>query len=830
MQAISQGDEPAEPVGEDRGPPVANTGIPPLIPITLALLAGQMLIGWRLALPPALLLGLGGISLATAVWPRRRLPALLLVAFAWGNWSAARVADPVLPRGHIAHWCDGSAPLVEARLLRDPEAGSTRSRLLLEAERVEAAGGPERVTGRILLTVRSLHHDWRAGDRLRARLRLRRPRNFGNPGEFDYEGYLARQGIYVTGFLLDDERIERIERPLRSPWLSAWRRGIGEVIDAHLGGDEGAMLRALIIGDTAAIAPELRRQFAVAGVSHVLSISGLHVGLVATLAYLFWRWLLGRSRWLLLRANVPKLAGALSVVPVALYAGIAGSNTATIRSVIMVLVFLGAVLVDRRGDPLVSLAVAALAISLLWPGALLDISFQLSFVAVLFLVLAMERFWPWWAEWEERHLVRLRGGVMRHARPAAAYAAVSAAAFLGTAPLTAFHFNQISWVALLANALVVPVLGTVTVSLGLTAALLYPLSALLAGVLVDAAWPSLWLGRQLVRFFATFPHAALRVVTPSVTELAIAYALLLCLLCGAGRRRLCTVGLLALLALLDAGGWYCDRFHRPDLRVTFLSVGQGDSAVVECPGSAVMVIDGGGLGDGSFDVGERLIAPFLWGRKIGRIDTVVMSHPQWDHYGGLAYLVRQFRPREFWSTGDVAHDSVRFSDLENALDAAGVRRVTLGPGMIRRCGDAVVRALGPTKRSESINDRSLVLQVERSGGRVLFTGDIEREGEAALLGTTDGRLRSTVLKVPHHGSATSSTAAFVAAVHPVWAVASVGFENRFGFPQAKTLATYAEAGVRLHRTDRDGAVRLTIHRGGSATVQVTRQGRAGDFP
>ncbi len=812
----------AAPVNHSPRPGPAASRLPPLIPLTVALLAGQLLGGWRLVLPPGLLGALAVGGLVVAAVPRARLPALALVVFAWGNWSAARVVFPVFPENHVSRWCGRATHVVEARLLRDPDRGATRSRLVLAAEEVRAADGWRATRGRILVTVRHLHRDWYAGDRLRLRLRLRRPRNFGNPGEFDYEAYLARRGIYVTGFVFDDAAIDLVARPLRSDWLTVWRRGVGRLIDAHLGGDERAILRALIIGDSAAIDPALRRRFAAAGVSHVLSISGLHIGLVAALAYLLWRWLLGRSRRLLLQANVPKLATALAVVPVVLYAGIAGGGIATLRAVIMVLVFLGAVLVDRRGHLLVSLAVAALVISVLWPGAVLDISFQLSFVAVLFLVLAMQRFWPWWAEWEERHLVRLRTGPIRHARIVAAYAAVSATAFVATTPLTAFHFNQVSWVALLANAVVVPLLGTVTVALGLSAALLYPLSRALAGLLVDAAWPSLWLGGHLVSAFAALPHAALRVVTPSVPELGIAYALLLAVLCLEGKKRAQVIVALLLLAGADAAWWYGDRFERSALRVTFLSVGQGDSAIVECPGAAVMVIDGGGLGDGSFDVGERLIAPFLWRRKIARVDTLVMSHPQFDHYGGLIFLARQFEPREFWSTGDVARGSVHFAELQQALRDAGTRRVALSAGSERRCGDAVVRIVGPRDGSTSVNDRSLVLEVERAGARVLFTGDIEREGEAALLAAAVP-LRSSILKVPHHGSNTSSTPAFVAAVRPRWAVASLGFENRFGFPRARTLSTYAAVGARLLRTDRDGAIRVRIDDRGRATVRATRR-------
>jgi competence protein ComEC len=793
--------------------------VPPLLAVTGALLLGQVLIGGAVALPLTLVAigcALGAIGLG---WGPTRLAAAMLFAFVLGNWTAARVVAPDLDAQHVATVAAGRTAHIEGRLRDDPERAPHRTRLRLDVERIHTASGSESVHGRVLVTIRRSTRTWFGGDRIHVALQLRRPRNFGNPGEFDYEAYLARHGVYVTAFLPDDARIELVERPASTGALAAWRRRVGALIDQHLPDPERGLLRALIIGDTASVAREVQDAFVAAGVSHVLSISGLHIGMVAAFGYLLWRWILARSRWLLLRGNVPKLAVAASVVPVLLYAGIAGGNTATVRSVLMVLVFLGAVLVDRQRDLLVSLAVAALIISLATPGAVLDISFQLSFVAVLALVLTMERFWPWWREWEERHLVRLRGGWLRLARPIAAYFAVSIAALAATTPLTAFHFNRVSVVALIANAVVVPLLGTAAVALGLLAALSTPLSHALATLWIWAAWPCLWLGARLVTLFAELPSAALHVVTPSLFELALIYAGLLTLLLARGRSRRLALGLIAVLALGDVAWWGRARFLRPDLRITFLSVGQGDSAVIECPGRTVIVVDGGGLGDGSFDVGERLIAPVLWRRKIARIDTMVMSHPQWDHFGGLTYLARHFRPREFWENGDHAA-GVRFAALEAALLAAGTRRVVARPGLTRSCGDGIVRVLAPSTAAGSINDRSVVLQLERGGTRVLFTGDIERDGEHALLASTDGRLASQVVKVPHHGSATSSAPRFVAAVAPQLAVASLGIENRFGFPHGRVVQTYRDAGSTFLRTDRDGAVIVTIARDGTVAWQT----------
>jgi len=804
-----------------------SASLPPLVVLTVGLLSGQLLAGGCMVATTGVAVALAAAGLLAAVWRPVRLLAMAALVAVWGNWSTARQLWPALPHEHIATYAKvgrGDSVALEATVAGDPSTRDRQIRLVLETTRSGADGGWHPVFGSILLTVRDPQRAWLAGDTVRARLALRRPRNFGNPGEFDYEAYLARRGLYVTAFLADDAALELVDRVPDSPWLIRWRRGVGALINDTLPPPEREVLRALIIGDAAAVPAPLQRAFVNAGVNHVLSISGLHVGMVAAIGYALWRWLLGRSRWLLLRANVPKLSVTAGAMFVLLYAGIAGSNPATLRSVIMVLVFVGGVLVNRQRDFLVSLAAAALLISLIEPGAVLDVSFQLSFVAVLFLVLMMTRFARWWRHWEDRHLVRLRRGVIRWLRPAAAYLAVSASALVGTAPLTAFHFNQVSWIALLANAVVVPLLGTVAVACGLAAALLFPVSTTLARAAVIAAWPGLWLGDRAVELFAAVPHAALRIVSPTVFELGLLYGALLTALCVSGRARRAGLGLISVLALADGSWWYWERMHHRDLRVTFLSVGQGDSAVVECPPDTVMVIDGGGVGDGSFDVGERLIAPYLWSRKIAGVDIMAMSHPQWDHYGGLTFVAREFAPREFWSTGDVAATSVHFAALQAALDEGQVARVTLTANMQRHCGDVLVRVLSPAAaKSVSVNDRSLVLQLEYAGRRVLFPGDIERDAEAAIVAATDGQLTSAILKVPHHGSATSSTPAFVAAVAPRWAVASVGLANRFGFPHVGTLRTYAEHAVKMLRTDLDGAVTTSIDVAGRTVVQTHRR-------
>ncbi len=753
----------------------------------------------------------------------RRLAAAAL-AFTLGHAAAAHVYRPTFPADHVAN-----APLhvtlpLEATLTADPEINDERARLRLAVTRMQTESGWRPARGQVLLTVWQLRSNWYAGDQVRLHAALRRPRNFGNPGEFDYEGYLARQGIYVTAFVADDADFERVGHtggPI-AEWLRGWRGGVAALFRRTLPEPQAAVLSALIVGTQTALPRGLRAAFSRAGVSHVLSISGLHVGLVAAAGYALSRWLLARSRRLLLTVNVPKLAGGLSLVPVLLYAGIAGSNVATARSVIMIVVFVAAVLVDRQRDLIVSLAVAAIAILLYSPGAALDISFQLSFLAVFGLLLGLERFWPWWRRWEEARLVRLRGWTARLWRPLAVYVAVSVSALAATAPLTALHFNQVSLVAPVANAVVVPLLGSAAVVLGLLAALLYGVSETLAQACVVVAGPCVALGLWLVQVCAAIPYAALRIVTPTLLELALLYAALFALVRMSGRVRVSSLAFLGLLALGDGAWWYADRYHRSNLRVTFLSVGQGDSAVIEFPGADVMVVDGGGLGGDSFDVGERVIAPFLWSRKIGRVDYLVLSHPEWDHYGGLGFLAANFSPREFWSNGTSA-PSMRFSDLQWQLLEHGVQRVALHRGTQRHIGavDVIVQAPPQQREGLSVNNQSLVLSLAFGGTRVLFTGDIEAPAEDELVASADGTLASAVLKVPHHGSHTSSSPRFLDVVAPRLAVVSDGFENRFGFPHDDVVARYAAHHCRLARTDLDGAVRVRI--GAEGTIEARTQ-------
>jgi competence protein ComEC len=474
--------------------------------------------------------------------------------------------------------------------------------------------------------------------------------------------------------------------------------------------------------------------------------------------------------------------------------------------------------------------VAALVLSWARPGSVLDLSFQLSFVSVASIAVGMQRL--------QRRLPACgrgagRGRLHRGVVLVAAAVGTSLCATVGTAPLTAFHFNQVSLAGLVANVVAVPVFSAAVIAVLGGAFLVLcgvdvPAAGCLrlAGVLIDA-------GTAFVSTVAGVPGAALRVVTPTPIELAIAYAALGCVLAPRGRwRRLVTVGV-ALAALIDAGYWVRSRYFRPELRVTFLDVGQGDAAVVEFPGSAVVVIDGGGFPGSDFDVGARVVAPFLWQRKVARLDAVAMSHGDADHAGGLAYLVAEFAPREFWWNGR-AEAGAAVARVRDALQRAGVveRRLSrstppwrIGPVDVRPLHPVAAAAEGEPRGSA--NDASLVLRLGWGNAAVLFTGDIEARGEAELVARGDEQLHSTVLKVPHHGSRTSSSERLLDAVRPAVGVVSLGFLNRYGFPHPEVLRRYGDRGVCVLRTDAAGAVVVHVRPDGLRTEPACDAGDGG---
>jgi competence protein ComEC len=780
-----------------------------LLPLTAGVLGGgaaacdATVAAWLVLAAAALALG----SAVVVVRREHRVVPLALLAGLAAGAARALVAAAPPPFDHVARHA-GRLPVAIRGTIVASDRAISGVHLVVRARRYRSAAGEGRVGGDVGVSIAHPARPWDPGTRVTIVGRLRIPRGFGNPDGYDVRRTLARRGILVTMFLWDDRAVEERLPPLRGMGPSAMRalarvrRALGAAIDDAAAEPARGFLHAVLLGEDGAFADEPRRALARTGLSHVTSVSGFHLAAVAAAAVVGLRWLLLRWERAALRWNVAKIAALATVPAIAAYAALAGGSIPASRSLLMYGVLLAALVGNRRTDGLRSLAAAALVLALAVPDVAADISFELSFASVAALILAARL----------DGTVRPEGGWRRVAALVAASVRVSVAATAATAPLTAWHFQQVSLIAPLANLVALPLLGPATLLPGLCALPLAALAPSAAHLLLRVAAAGASLGLAIAAALAALPGAALETPMPNGFEVGLAYALLLAPLWW--RRmspppRRCIALALLLLAAGDVGYWAWERLLDPRLRITFLSVGQGDAAVVELPRGGVVVIDGGGM-PGGLDVGERVLAPFLHARKVVRLEALALSHPQLDHYGGLAYLAEHFAPREFWSTGETAAAG-GFVRLERALDAAGTRRLVLrrGATVLDRDGTRidVLHPAAPDPRD--LNDGSLVLRVVHGAASVLFTGDLERPGELALLAGADVEsARSVVLKVPHHGSATSSSAALLAAVAPRLAVISAGSENRFGFPAPAVLTRLGEVGADVWRTDQEGAVQV----------------------
>ena len=624
---------------------------------------------------------------------------------------------------------------------------------------------------------------------------LRRPRNFGNPGAIDGVGALARRGIWVVGWA-PASRV-RVVNEGRPTILDDVRDRIRERIGATVPPREATLLRALVLGEAGAVSEEVRRSIARAGLAHLLAVSGLHVGLVWGGVAWFLTAVGSRSEWLLLRTNVRGIAALLPAVG---YAVLAGHRVPAFRAAFMVLLAALAVAAGRETRAIRIVALAAIVVAAARPGAPLDISFQLSFAAVTALV-----------------AVAGRGSA---GRMVTAFR-VSSAAFAGTAALVAFHFHRISPIALLTNPPVVPLVAMPATVLGLAGGAVSFVHAAGGGLLLRAAGFFAGAIADVSELAAGLPGASLAVPPPTLVELA--------LLAAAGgllwvsrqvRRRGAIV--LVLLALFDTAGWVHERRAPGILRVRFLDVGQGDSTVVELPGGRVLVIDGGGFARSHFNVGERVVARYLRTRRILRVDWIAATHGDIDHQGGLEALARDFAPRELWRS-EHPDAGRRLARLGRAVRAAGGRVRPLRAGETVVAGDGWrIECLHPPVDSDlSPNDASLVLRVVFGEVSVLLTGDIEAAGERELVRRAPGFGR-LLLKVPHHGSGTSSGEGLLSETRPVAAIVSVAEGNRYRLPAPDVLRRFRRRGVRLWRTDRDGSI-AAWSRGRFWTVQAFRE-------
>jgi competence protein ComEC len=825
-------DGPKKPVSADRA--VFRPVIPLLLAMTAGILFADKFPGYLAgAVIVMLVLSIGLIGLFLRQFPSMLLSLALF--FSAGYITLQPWVSPRFPDHHVIHLTDSRHYLISGIIDETPLDRQHTTRFVLLMKSVMENGSPLSVCGRIRVTVSGDPLGLRKGDEITFYSKIRSIRNFNNPGGFDYKRYLAFRKVWGRAYTQSDKiSIHSAETGgCGALTVDRYRREISALIDRAVPAGKAhadrvkAVLKALLIGDKTHISASLRNAFNRAGISHLLAISGLHIGIVAFTTLLIIRWLVSFIRPLLWLGWSKKAAVALSFFPLLAYGILAGMSPSTQRAVIMVGVFLLGVLFDRDQDIVNTIAVAAMVILVVHPPSLFSISFQLSFAAVLSIVYGLSHV--------RRKVFEERGTIKKILDKIAAMALVTVFATLGTAPLVMYYFNQVSLIGLVANLIMVPVIGFAVVPVGLTSVFLYLFSAEAAFWFMKISAAILEKSLRMITFFSELPFAALKTVTPSLVEIGLAYFMLWGLLnwagvlfqAGAGddgreRKSVRAAALVFIIAVLafsaDVLYWVHTRLWHKDLRVTVLDVGQGNAALLELPGGRTLLIDGGGFsGTSVFDTGEMIIAPFLRRKKIMTVDTILLSHANSDHLNGLIYIAEQFNVK----TAIINHEhspTKGFERFISVLEKNGVvhprfqaleRNFTIDRlklQILHPENDFMHRNTYESWRN--LNNNSIVVKVVFGNHSFLFPGDIMSMGEKALVGSNGGVIKSDVLLVPHHGSDTSSSPLFLSHVDPKTAIVSAGWNNRFGFPSEKVLRRYEKMGCSVYRTDIHGAVRI----------------------
>lgn len=712
------------------------------------------------------------IPLAVLVFllPRIRFVGFMLLGVLWTSFYAhAILATSLDPR------LEGKDVVVEGVIDALPEALERRTRFVFKVSTLSRGGKTYSFPTRVRLNWYGHPPPLSAGDVWRLKVRLKRPWGYMNPGGFDYEGWLFRRHIRATGYVRHDSANRRTDRRPYAYAIDRFRQRLGRYLAVTLDNSPySGIITALTVGDRHGISAEQWRVFNATGTTHLVAISGLHIGLVAGLLFFamrrLWAWT-GLTRWMF---PAPRIAAVAAVTGALCYAALAGFSVPTLRALIMLAMVMNAVFWQRHYPPSLVLCVALFLVLLIDPLNVMGIGLWLSFLAVAVILYGMSGRLAgqgvWW-KWGRMQWV----------------------VAVGLVPLLLLRFQHTSISAPAANLLAVPWVSFMVVPPALLGLCLHGIAPALGALCLqaaDAAFGLLW---PLLHWLSRHDPGVWLHHTPTTWSAAAGVAGVLLLLAPRGLpgRFMGIFFLVPLLASLPPAP--------PAGRVwfTLLDVGQGLSAVARTR-THVLVYDTGPRLSNHFDTGAAVVVPFLRYNGIATLDTLVVSHGDNDHIGGARSILQSL------PVGQV------LTSVPDRLPTPYTRRCSDSQGWT---WDGVEFSIinPPAGEGLSGNNASCVVRIEDAIGHViLLTGDIEHAAEASLIHRHGPALAADIMTVPHHGSETSSTGIFVNTVNPRYALFPLGYRNRYGFPKVDVVSRYLEQGAILYSTARQGAITFRI--------------------
>lgn len=725
---------------------------------------------------------------------------------------------------------------VTGKVLEMPEYDGKNTKLILTVDGILIRNSTnigtasfQEATGKVRLTMKGqLSAKIAPGTSLMVITTLKKTYNYNTPGTFDYVTHMANQSIYVTGWINSPLEIEIFQNVVSSRFSNLrflpeqLRYQTALFLKQNLDSNLAGMYMALLLGSKSMIPKQVLEQYKKSGVMHLLAISGIHMALLGLIVNFCLLWLLKRSSWLMLRFHVPTLAALLSLVPIMGYALIAGMNTPVLRAAVMASLVILALALKRQHSFIHILAATVLVLLAFKPLALFTVSFQLSFSAVLTLSLITPRLMQknQCALTENNDGTEVRKIMFMKSRLYLQTAfLISIAASLGTLPFLLFHFNRFSPIGPILNLVIEPFLCLWALPFGLIATPLISLFPNTAIFLLKTGGIGITIADYLTVASSSIPWSSLWTITPSPLEIGLYYVIAFFWLLRDRIKYyayLIPIAIALLLFVFTKGLWLSPSNGKTE--VTFLDVGQGTSTFIQLPQGETILLDGGSYGSSDFDIGERIIAPFLWKKRIWQLDKTIITHPDSDHYSGMAFIQHHFKPKKLYTNQDQVEKQGYTEILSEAYKNKAERVFPLSGQIIAKDNHAFLQCLGMSGLSGSSNtvfsdtddsnDSSLVFKLQHGTRSFLFPGDISTVAEAQLVAANKD-LNTDVLLSPHHGSRSSSSALFMDAVSPEIVVVSAGNSQPDHFPNPLHLARWKQRNIETLLTSVDGTLTLT---------------------
>lgn len=715
---------------------------------------------------------------------------LFLIIFLIGILNYNLNSNPI-GANHIANFIEDKKLTIIGTVL-DKEYYSNQEKISLKVEvsQIEREDYNIKTQGLILVNTYLGDCPYEYGDVLKIKGRLEKPIGQKNFGEFDYELYLAREKVFTYINIWQEKDIQKIGENdsnfLVSFSLSA-RDKIKEITKQTLPQPYSYLLIGMLLGEKSFIPPHLKEVFAEAGIMHILAVSGLHVGIIA-MALLA----------LLSMLNLPKKLKLLTLILILImYASITGFRPSVLRATIMFILLIGGKLINRSRNLNISLFFAGLLILLLNPLILYDAGFLLSFIVTFFII----NLSPILQGLFSKIVVWIKNPL-----------AVSTAAWIGIFPLSAYFFTKVSIISIVSNILIIP-LTVVAVILGFVTFFIGMASISLAGIVANINYLVLSLITLIAKSFSSLPFAFVYVAQPSILVIILYYLMVffiielfyIKILSQKIKKKVALIVLSITLLIISVQIFY----PTDNLKVNFINVGEGDCILIEAPNKINILIDGGGTPQGDFDVGSKIVVPYLRRKGINEIHLLILTHPHLDHLEGLLPVLKEFKVGMVLDSGLLC-DISAYKEFISLIQKKSI------PYHKAKAGDNFVFSnnleiflLNPLYDSDfydesDFNNASIVVKLFYKNADFLFTGDIEVTAEKKLL-VWQNILQSDILKVGHHGSITSTNLEFLDKVDPRIAIITVG-KNHFGHPSQKIIERLEDGNIQIYRTDEDGTI------------------------